>query len=58
MRGRGKTELFHLAEDPYEKTNLAAKHSDRVAELKKLLADARKLDVAKRPSDLTAAPKE
>ena len=53
VRGRGKTELFNLAEDPYEKTNLAAGHSDRVAELKKLLAEARKVDVAKRPKNLT-----
>ena len=58
VRGRGKTELFHLAEDPYEKTNLAVKNPERVAELKKLLTEARKLDVSKRPKDLTAAPKE
>jgi len=54
VRGRGKAELFNLAKDPCEKTNLAARHSDRVAELRKLLAEAQKLDVARRPKDLTA----
>jgi len=58
VRGRGRTELFHLTEYPCEKANLAARHPARVAELKKLLAEARKLDVAKRPKDLTAPPKE
>ena len=53
VRGRGKAELFNLAEDPYEKTNLATRHSDRVAELKTLLTEAQKLDMAKRPKDLT-----
>ncbi len=53
VRGRGKAELFNLAEDPYEKTNLAARHSDRVAELKTLLTEAKKLDRTKRPKDLT-----
>ena len=57
VRGRRKAELFNLAEDPCEKTNLAAKNPERLAELKKLLDEARKLDVAKRPKDLAAAPK-
>ena len=56
VQGRAKPELFNLADDPYEKTNLAAKQPDRVGELKKLLGEARKLDVAKRPKDLTEAP--
>lgn len=32
-----ETQLFNLAEDPSEKTNLAAKHQDKVAELTTLL---------------------
>ena len=49
VHGRKKVELFNLADDPHEKTNLAARHPARVAELRTLLAEARKLDVAKRP---------
>lgn len=32
--GKGSVELFHLAEDPYEKRNLAAVRPDKVAELR------------------------
>lgn len=34
-------ELFHLAEDPGETTNVAAEHPDKLAELRQLLADVR-----------------
>jgi len=36
--GRESLELFNLAEDPYEKSNLAASQSERVKELKAALA--------------------
>src|SRR5262249_32969375 len=38
------TELYHLADDPAEKTNVAEKHPQKVEELRKLLAEQRKLD--------------
>jgi arylsulfatase A-like enzyme len=34
-----KTELFNLHDDPYEKTNLAGEHPEKVAELKKRLEE-------------------
>jgi arylsulfatase A-like enzyme len=36
---KARTELFNLATDPYEKTNLAKKEKDRVADLQKSLSD-------------------
>lgn len=36
---KARTELFNLATDPYEKTNLAKKEKDRVADLQKALSD-------------------
>jgi len=36
-RRREVLELFDLASDPYEKTNLADKHPERVAQLKQRL---------------------
>lgn len=36
--GRDAVELFNLREDPYEKTNLADKHADKVQELRAKLA--------------------
>jgi arylsulfatase A-like enzyme len=35
---RGQSELFHYAEDPYEKVNLAAKEPEKVKEMQELLA--------------------
>ncbi|MFO0876116.1 MAG: arylsulfatase [Gemmataceae bacterium] len=35
---RASVELFHLGDDPYEKTNLATKHPERVKELRTKLA--------------------
>lgn len=37
-KGKESVELFDLKADPYEKTNLAEKHADRVKELKATLA--------------------
>jgi arylsulfatase A-like enzyme len=36
QRGQSKVELFNLADDPSEKTDLAGRHPGKVAELKKL----------------------
>jgi arylsulfatase A-like enzyme len=41
---RGTPELYNLAADPYEKTNLAAKHPERVTELRAKLKAMRLLD--------------
>jgi len=45
-----RNELFNLADDPYEKRNLAKSEPARVAELLERLARARKLDAAKHPA--------
>ena len=37
--GKGGEELFDLSKDPYEKENLAAKSSEKVAQLKKLMKE-------------------
>jgi arylsulfatase A-like enzyme len=37
----GRTELYHLGDDPGESTDLAAKHAERTAQLQKVLADWR-----------------
>jgi arylsulfatase A-like enzyme len=42
--GAEKVELFNVAEDPNETTNLAPRMVDRVAELQKKLADVSKAD--------------
>ena len=49
--------IYELYDQDTLSDYLAARYSDRVAELQKLLAEARKLDVTKRPKDLTAAPR-
>jgi hypothetical protein len=36
-----KTELFHLSDDPEEKTDLTEKHPEVVSELENLLMNAR-----------------
>jgi len=46
-----RNELFNLADDPYEKRNLAKSEPARVADQLERLARARKLDVARRPAD-------
>jgi len=56
-RKSGKLELFNIAADPYEKDDLAAKETDRVAELSKRLAAERAKDEAKLPADLVGQPK-
>ena len=46
-----RNELFNLADDPSETRNQAAAEPARVADLRERLAQARKLDVARRPAD-------
>jgi len=45
-----RNELFNVADDPYEKRNLAKSEPARVADLLERLAQARKLDTARRLS--------
>jgi arylsulfatase A-like enzyme len=47
--GKERIELFNLADDPYEKTNLAGKNRERVKELKARLDEYAKLAVAPKP---------
>jgi arylsulfatase A-like enzyme len=52
-----KPELFHIADDPYEKQDLAGSQPERVAELMKILTAERGKDVDELPSDLEGLPK-
>ena len=49
---RGRCELFNLAEDPYEKDNLASKQPERVARLRGLLEKMGQDDPTEIPQDL------
>lgn len=53
---RGKSQLFNLAADPYEKTDLVRMEADKVAELKLLLAAEQAKDVKTLPEDLVGLP--
>jgi arylsulfatase A-like enzyme len=44
ITGSDTTELFDLASDPYEKTNLADRYPDRVRELHQRLSEERGRD--------------
>lgn len=50
-------ELFHIAADPYEQTDLASSQPDRVSELMKILTAERAKDVDELPADLAGLPK-
>ena len=52
----GRQELFNLADDPYEKRDLATEQPAKVEELERLLADLRRGDVTKLPADLVGVP--
>ena len=54
--GQGAAQLFNIAEDPYEKKDLAKAEPQRVAELKKLLETQKALDNPKLPEDLKGMP--
>jgi arylsulfatase A-like enzyme len=49
---KGNAELYNIAVDPYERTNLASLQSQKVAELKVLLAEQQAKDEPKLPADL------
>ncbi len=53
---KGEPELFNLAEDPYEKHNLAEAEKDRVAEMQRLLKQEQAKDDPALPADLEGLP--
>lgn len=55
-RENGKTELYHLEIDPFEKQDLTMKQPEKLQELKLLLAEQKKLDLDKMPADLIGLP--
>ena len=54
---KGRVELFNLANDPYEQTDLAETHGAKVAELLKLLVAEQAQDNPNLPEDLVGLPK-
>jgi len=50
--GKGKPQLFNIANDPYEKTDLVKSEPKKVAELQKLLAEQQAKDNQQLPEDL------
>jgi arylsulfatase A-like enzyme len=52
IRTKNRTELFHIASDPFEKQECSAAHPERVAELLSLLDAQRANDVMVLPTDL------
>ncbi len=53
----GQPQLFNLASDPYEKTDLAGVETKRVEELQARLTEMRKGDRTELPDDLVGVPK-
>lgn len=47
-----ETELYHIAQDPFENSNLAAEHPEQVARLEAILAEQRKLDDTSKRADV------
>jgi hypothetical protein len=45
LRRGGAVQLYNLGEDPAEKKNLAGENADKVAELRGVLENQRKLDL-------------
>jgi len=56
VNNKGKKELFHLAADPSEKTDLAMTNSEKVAELEQILAAEYAKDDKVLPKDLEGLP--
>jgi len=54
--GKGAPELYDIAADPFEKTNLAEAETGRLTELQKLLAAQRAKDDPKLSEDLVGLP--
>lgn len=52
----GKPQLYNLATDPYEKTDLAAAEPGHVADLRQLIAAEQAKDDPKLPADLASLP--
>ena len=50
--GSETPELYDLASDPFETTDLAAERADQMARLESLLAQEQALDVTELPADL------
>lgn len=57
VRNKGKPELYNLADDPHEKTNVAGTQGAKVRQLEKLLREHRDRDDPKLPQDLEGLPK-
>lgn len=55
--GKGGPQLFNIATDPYEKTDLVKTELEKVIELQKLLAEQQARDDPKLPEDLRGLPK-
>lgn len=55
-RSKGESELFNIAEDPFEKTNLANTEPGKVAELTERLAVEKAKDNPVMPEDLKGLP--
>jgi arylsulfatase A-like enzyme len=54
--GERRPELYHLAVDPFEKRNLASSEPERVAALRRLMADEQAKDDPVLPADLLGLP--
>ena len=53
---KGRPQLFNIADDPYEKSDMFASQPEVVSELTKLLADEQSKDQPKLPADLAGLP--
>ncbi len=56
-REESKSQLFNIAADPFEKSNLADAEPEKLAMLRKLLAEQQSKDEPKLPEDLVGLPK-
>lgn len=57
LPAKGRPELYDLTTDPYEKTNRADQEPERLADLKKRLAEQQSRDVTELPADLKDVPR-
>lgn len=55
-RPKGQPELYNLADDPYEKKDVAKVNAKKVEELQKILKEQRSKDEPKLPKDLEGLP--
>ena len=54
--GKGKMQLFNIAKDPYEKSDMADSRSDIVTDLRSRLAAHQAKDQPDLPQDLVGLP--